>query len=333
MRWLLLLMAVTGWCCPQAQSFTGTWIATYHRNEPTDKRTFYYRLYLRHSNDSVFGICELLDARTDLEGDHWSTSGTIAKYEVYNYQVRGTDTSSFELYTGHYLTFPTAHDAIDMPPVFLKLKCKIETDKPEKWTSSQPMVSLSPASNGPTGNFTLVRILNTAPALDGFMMPAVKISRLFSKQKEKPAKALFSKKEKSKSEGNDAANEGKSFLSISQRKDEVQQKVEVENKRVIISLFDNGIVDNDTVSLYLNDRVLVSNQRLTDKALEIEVELDSKKENTFRLFAHNLGQLPPNTGIMVVHDGDTKHNLSLSSTLTKNAVVILKLLDRRPPAQ
>ena len=47
------------------------------------------------------------------------------------------------------------------------------------------------------------------------------------------------------------------------------------------------------------------------------------------LYAENLGKYPPNTGLLVVHDGDDVYNIRFSADFQKNAGVIFKRVKRK----
>jgi len=45
---------------------------------------------------------------------------------------------------------------------------------------------------------------------------------------------------------------------------------------------------------------------------------------TLVLYAENLGKYPPNTGLLVVHDGEDVYQVRFSADLQQNAAVIFK---------
>ena len=47
-------------------------------------------------------------------------------------------------------------------------------------------------------------------------------------------------------------------------------------------------------------------------------------EVTLVLYAENLGKYPPNTGLLVVYDGDDRYQIRFSADLQQNASVIFK---------
>lgn len=87
-----------------------------------------------------------------------------------------------------------------------------------------------------------------------------------------------------------------------------------------ISLYDNGEVDNDTISLFYNRKLVARKQMLSDKPLTYTLALDTTI-NEIAMFAENLGKLPPNTALAVIYAGEQRFELSMSSTFSKNATI------------
>lgn len=109
------------------------------------------------------------------------------------------------------------------------------------------------------------------------------------------------------------------------RKGTVFSRIPVTEKNLTLNVYDNAIVDGDTVSIYYNGRMLVNRQRLSEKPIVIELELDEKAaEHEIVLFAHNLGSIPPNTALIVVNAGGKRYELHSSASLTENAVLIFE---------
>jgi hypothetical protein len=42
------------------------------------------------------------------------------------------------------------------------------------------------------------------------------------------------------------------------------------------------------------------------------------------MYAENLGSIPPNTGLLVVHDGNDIYEIRFSGDLQKNSAIILR---------
>jgi len=105
----------------------------------------------------------------------------------------------------------------------------------------------------------------------------------------------------------------------------VSKEIEIESDSVRISFYDNGDIDGDSISVFLNKAPVLTKQGLTAQALNIYIKLDPKKDiNEVTMFAENLGKYPPNTALMVINDGGHRYEVYLSSSLTQNASVRLK---------
>ena len=110
------------------------------------------------------------------------------------------------------------------------------------------------------------------------------------------------------------------------RKQIVSKQIEVSSDSVRLSFYDNAEVDGDSISIFLNGKLVVAHQALSERAFNVYVELDSNLEiNEVSMFAENLGKYPPNTALMVISDGDKRYETYLSSDFKGNATIRLKL--------
>ncbi len=109
------------------------------------------------------------------------------------------------------------------------------------------------------------------------------------------------------------------------RKNNIQQEITVTGDSVRISFYDNGDIDGDSISVFVNGDPVLSKRELDVRGLNLYVKLDSaKKVNEVSMFAENLGKYPPNTALMVIFDGELRHEIYLSSSLTQNATVRIR---------
>ena len=89
-----------------------------------------------------------------------------------------------------------------------------------------------------------------------------------------------------------------------------------------VVLYDNGEIDGDSVSLYMNNELILQHLRLTAEPRELLVPIDkSLPVNRLVLFAENLGKLPPNTALMEVTVHGKTYELFLSTDYKRNASV------------
>lgn len=111
----------------------------------------------------------------------------------------------------------------------------------------------------------------------------------------------------------------------SERKNEIVNEIEVESDTVQLSIYDNGEIDGDIISLFYNKNLLFFSQKLTHKSIKLSLPVDGSLEyNEISMFAENLGLIPPNTALIVISDGKNRHELRLSSNLEKNATIRIR---------
>ncbi|HWK05232.1 MAG TPA: hypothetical protein VNS58_16440 [Puia sp.] len=113
--------------------------------------------------------------------------------------------------------------------------------------------------------------------------------------------------------------------SFASRKEVLAQVLEVESDSVRLSFYDNGEIDGDSISIFVNKRMVLTHQELAAKALNLYLRLDSTLLDTeISMFAENLGKFPPNTALMVVTDGIHRYEVFMSSSLTENSTIQLR---------
>lgn len=106
------------------------------------------------------------------------------------------------------------------------------------------------------------------------------------------------------------------------RQNELTQTITVQNDEVTVRLYDNGEIDDDTISVYLDNQLVLSSKRLSTVPLTVSLKIDeTNPEHTLVMVAENLGKIPPNTSLMIVHDGDKRYEVRITSTEQKNAMV------------
>ena len=113
---------------------------------------------------------------------------------------------------------------------------------------------------------------------------------------------------------------------LEKRENKVLNQVEVEHDSITVTLYDNGIVDGDSVTLIYQDKILTTHQLLTDKGITFSIKVGTDASNNqLVMYAENLGSIPPNTALMVIYDGKKRHELNISSSKTSNGVISFKL--------
>jgi hypothetical protein len=109
----------------------------------------------------------------------------------------------------------------------------------------------------------------------------------------------------------------------------VTQTITFTSDSLQLALYDNGEIDGDTVSVLLNNQVILSKQLLKQTAIRHTVHIPpSEKEVQLVLYAENLGRYPPNTGLLIIRDGNKEYSVRYSADLQSNAAIVLKREER-----
>lgn len=109
------------------------------------------------------------------------------------------------------------------------------------------------------------------------------------------------------------------------RKKKVFTTIPVEGDSVSLAFYDNAIVDGDSISLFLDGRMIFSHIRLSDKPYTFKLAVnDLQPQSEMTMVAENLGAIPPNTAYMVLTMGEKRYTANLASTEESSAVIRLK---------
>ncbi len=106
------------------------------------------------------------------------------------------------------------------------------------------------------------------------------------------------------------------------RQNELMKALVVNDPNVSVKIFDNGEIDGDTISVYLDKRLVLSKKMLTATPLTLTLKMDEENpEHELIMVAENLGRIPPNTSLMIVEAGKQRFEVRITSTEQKNALV------------
>lgn len=113
---------------------------------------------------------------------------------------------------------------------------------------------------------------------------------------------------------------------IEKRDSKLIKQIMVDHDSITITLYDNGEIDGDSVTLIFNDKILATHLRLTDQPKTFSIKIaPGNSRNELIMYAENLGSIPPNTALMVIYDGEKRYELNVSSSKTTNGAVAFKL--------
>jgi hypothetical protein len=105
------------------------------------------------------------------------------------------------------------------------------------------------------------------------------------------------------------------------RKVDIIQTILTETPNLKVEFYDNGQVDGDTISVFLNQKLILYKGGLSEKPITLNIPILPSKDYEMIMFAENLGTIPPNTALMVVTSGKKKYEIFLSSSIQQSAAV------------
>lgn len=112
---------------------------------------------------------------------------------------------------------------------------------------------------------------------------------------------------------------------ILKRSNELIKILTVREAKVTVKIYDNGEIDGDSISVYLDKKLVLSEKRLTATPLVVNFTMEDDNDiHELTLVAENLGKIPPNTSLMIVESGEQRFEVRITSTEQKNAVVRFK---------
>lgn len=106
------------------------------------------------------------------------------------------------------------------------------------------------------------------------------------------------------------------------RNNTIIKTIEIESEKVKVDLYDNGEIDGDSISVFLNGKLLMSRKKLTAQPLTLILDKTLLEENNeLVMYAENLGSIPPNTALMIVTDGTKRYEVRITSDLQKSGTI------------
>lgn len=113
-------------------------------------------------------------------------------------------------------------------------------------------------------------------------------------------------------------------IAYDQRKNNLLRTIDVTSDSLMLSFYDNGVVDGDGISVYMNGQQILSNAILKSSALKKTIHFDTASELKLLLVAENLGTIPPNTGLITIRDGENFYQLNFSADMQTNASILIR---------
>ena len=114
------------------------------------------------------------------------------------------------------------------------------------------------------------------------------------------------------------------LVAYKQRTREVQTEIEVSGDSLELRFYDNAEVDGDSISLFLDGRMLFQHVKLQASPYIYKLATDQlANEAELTMVAENLGAIPPNTAFMEAFTNGTRFTARLVSTESSSGVIRL----------
>ncbi len=110
-----------------------------------------------------------------------------------------------------------------------------------------------------------------------------------------------------------------------ERENNLVKTIQTDESFLQIDLYDNGTIDHDSISVFHNNVQVVKNGGLSYTPITLKIKMSKEDpRHEFIMVAENMGEIPPNTALMVITAGKKRYEVFLTSTEEKNAKVIIE---------
>lgn len=121
------------------------------------------------------------------------------------------------------------------------------------------------------------------------------------------------------------SNEEKEKQTVFKTREKIfAREIVVESNILKLEFYDNGAIDNDSISVFLNNKLVLGKTKLEHKPIQLTINYnDSLPYNELSMFAESLGLIPPNTSALIIFDGTKRYEVLMTSDFNKNGTIKL----------
>lgn len=114
-----------------------------------------------------------------------------------------------------------------------------------------------------------------------------------------------------------------------ERENNLVRTIQTDESFIQLDLYDNGTIDHDSISVFHNNVQVVKNGGLSYTPITLKIRMTKEDpRHEFIMVAENMGEIPPNTALMVITAGKKRYEIFLTSTEEKNAKIIIEYKPR-----
>jgi hypothetical protein len=113
-------------------------------------------------------------------------------------------------------------------------------------------------------------------------------------------------------------------LKLLPRNKELVKTIVIPTGEIRLDFYDNAEIDNDTITVLMNGKLLLYRQMLKATPLTIKMNAFPNTDYEIVMYADNLGTIPPNTALLVITAGVNKYEVRLASSEETTAAVKIR---------
>jgi hypothetical protein len=99
------------------------------------------------------------------------------------------------------------------------------------------------------------------------------------------------------------------------------KEIYLDDSEAEITIFDNGAIDGDIITLIDNDRIIFEKIMLSNTPIKYKLTNTYSQIHDIKFFAENLGDIPPNTGLLIIKTKNKRIECNFSSDFVQTSLI------------
>jgi hypothetical protein len=121
-------------------------------------------------------------------------------------------------------------------------------------------------------------------------------------------------------------------ITLDKEASSIFNEIKVDTGTIRLDFYDNAEIDGDTISVMVDNQMVVSHQCLGLKPITVNIRIDlTRTIHEVVMIAENEGSIPPNTALLMVTAGKNRYRLFLSSDDDQKKVLV-RFIYEKPAA-
>ncbi|MDP1844394.1 MAG: hypothetical protein Q8K64_13330 [Sediminibacterium sp.] len=109
------------------------------------------------------------------------------------------------------------------------------------------------------------------------------------------------------------------------RENKLIANVKVNSKEIKVLIFDNGIIDNDTISIYLDSSKIINKNRVSSIPISFDLKFTSEfQKHEIIATADNMGEIPPNTALIIIQSAKKRIEIPIMTNFKTNIKILIE---------